>query len=170
MNFVSAVAYHFCLNFPASFSQPENCLLVQPSTHAIFWNFIRHYKVLLKFTLYLMYPRLGDMCKSSATISEVCKPRKLQFLHKLLGSSEKFFGHNEWCQADKNATVMTMLEDIAVSVCEDSFHLFLFLIGLPFSTWTELNRKQCSRTPTAISTRLLLPLLFIQDEGWWKTP
>ena len=30
LNFVPAVAYHFCLNMPAAFSQPGACLIVEP--------------------------------------------------------------------------------------------------------------------------------------------
>ena len=32
VNFVPAVAYRFCLNYPAIFSQPGNGLIVQPCT------------------------------------------------------------------------------------------------------------------------------------------
>ena len=32
VNFVLALAYHFCLNLPAAFTQPEACLLVEPCT------------------------------------------------------------------------------------------------------------------------------------------
>ena len=33
VNFVPAVAYHFCLNLPPAFLQPGNGLVVQPCTH-----------------------------------------------------------------------------------------------------------------------------------------
>ena len=32
VNIVSAIAYHFCLNLPAAFSQPRNSLIVEPCT------------------------------------------------------------------------------------------------------------------------------------------
>ena len=32
VNFVPALAYHFCLNFPAAFTQPGARLLVEPCT------------------------------------------------------------------------------------------------------------------------------------------
>ena len=35
MNFVPAVAYHFCLNLPAAFSQPKNGLIVEQRTHEL---------------------------------------------------------------------------------------------------------------------------------------
>ena len=34
MNFVPAVAYHFCLNLPAAFSQPRNGLIAKPCNGA----------------------------------------------------------------------------------------------------------------------------------------
>ena len=33
VNFVPAVAYHFCLNLPAAFSQPGNSLILEPCTN-----------------------------------------------------------------------------------------------------------------------------------------
>ena len=33
MNFVPGVAYHFCLNLSAAFSQPGNGLIVEPCRH-----------------------------------------------------------------------------------------------------------------------------------------
>ena len=35
VNFVLALAYHFCLNLPAAFTQPGVCLLVEPSSYAL---------------------------------------------------------------------------------------------------------------------------------------
>ena len=36
VNFVPAVAYHFCLNLPAAFSQPGARLILEPCTYCIF--------------------------------------------------------------------------------------------------------------------------------------
>ena len=41
VNFVLALAYHFCLNLLPAFSQPGACLLVEPCiTHLSYWTFV----------------------------------------------------------------------------------------------------------------------------------
>ena len=38
VNFVTAAAYHFCLNLPAAFSQPQNGYIVKPCTLLPAWS------------------------------------------------------------------------------------------------------------------------------------
>ena len=40
VNFVSAVAYHFCLNLPTAFSQLGNGLIVEPCTYFRFFHLL----------------------------------------------------------------------------------------------------------------------------------